>query len=327
MTALESTCQDQWRSLVDDASTKPGPRPALIPLPSLSVLQVEGEDAESFLQSQLSADLRTLTPDNWIRASYCSPKGRVLAVLTLWRKKNAILTALPTEIIGTILQRLSLYKLRSRVELSVQHDLLVAGLAQTCWPQWCSEQNITPPELGQSNTDNPLGIDVLAISEQRALLCAPAKSFSALRASIQPSLAETDWWRACIDDQEAQVFAATQEHFVPQMLNLDLSGAVSFRKGCYPGQEVVARMHYLGKARQRMLKASYQTGDSTIAAQPGQSLRDSNGKRLGEVVLASPQVKQLLVSLRLDLLDGDVLLNTANASIALTLDQKGLEQD
>lgn len=299
--------------------------PALIPLPSLSVLRIEGEDAESFLQSQLSADLRTLTQDNWIRASYCSPKGRVLAVMTLWRKKNAILTALPTEIIGTILQRLSLYKLRSRVELSVQNDLLLAGLSQTAWPQWCSEQNIPAPKPGQSNSESPLGIDVLALSEQRALLCAPAQAFASLEAGIQPCLTETDWWAASIDDQEAQVVAATQEHFVPQMLNLDLTGAVSFRKGCYPGQEVVARMHYLGKARQRMLRASYQAGDAMIAAQPGQTLRDSNGKRLGEVVLAHPQINQLLVSLRIDLLNGDVLLAAQDASLALTLDQKALE--
>lgn len=226
------------------------------PLTHLGLIQVSGDDAASFLHAQLSNDVEHL-PQNQARlAAYCTAKGRMLASLLMWRRGDQIYLQLPREILPAIQKRLQMYVLRSKVKLlDVSDELVAIGLAGA---------NTTT--LGQA--EPPANIwDTVAVGDgvlirmpdtkgvQRyqwvATAAAAREALPALSASA-PLLAPSNWRLADIEAGLPSITKATQEQFVPQMVNFELLGGVNFKKGCYPGQEIVARSQYLGKLKRRM---------------------------------------------------------------------------
>jgi hypothetical protein len=273
-------------------------------VPALAVLKFSGNDAESFLQAQLSADLRRLGPDNWLQACYCNPKGRVLAVMTLWREKSAILTALPHEILDAVRNRLLMYRLRSNVEI----EFCATTQLSAVLGQGKIEQLPEAPDVGHAQHFE--GGSWLRLSQQRLLLV----EHNHPRPTQDGDNAL--WWQACIDDQQAEILTSTQELFVPQMLNLDKT-AVSFKKGCYPGQEVVARLHYLGKAKQRMVLASL---SDQAKAEPGDVIVDDKDAKVGHVVVSCAGHPRALLSLRLDRCQPPLRLEGSGDGLTLDLE-------
>ncbi len=234
----------------------------LCALTHLGVIAAAGDDAESFLHNQLSNDVTGLDESQARLAGFCSPKGRLLATLLIWKSGGQVLMALPRELLAPTMKRLQMFVLRSKVTLKdVSDQLAVIGLTGT---------DITTPAQPwqRSILDSGMLLRVPdAAGLQRALWIGPTDG--ALRRwaewSAQRPAAPASLWRwSEIIAGLPQVVEATREQFVPQMINFELVGGVNFRKGCYPGQEIVARSQYLGKLKRRALLAF--TSDATVMA-------------------------------------------------------------
>ncbi len=201
--------------------------PIHIPLDDLGVVRVHGADTVRFLQGQLSNDVTRLTPEHSLLAGYHNPQGRTIAVLRLiGLSADDVLAVLPRELAPAVAARLSKFVLRSKVKIADES------------PAWRVVGVIGPnaaPAVAAARVDSTRWLTVSPVD------------------SAAPSTGErAEWQRLDIESGQAQVFAATSEEFVAQMLNLDLLEAISFDKGCYTGQEVIARAHYRGKVKRRM---------------------------------------------------------------------------
>jgi folate-binding protein YgfZ len=200
-------------------------------LRSLAVVRVSGPDAGSFLQGQLTNDLALL--DDRTQLGACvTPQGRVIAVVRLRRRDDGIYLLLPAALAAGVIERLRKFVLRSKVRL----DLLEA---------W----SVTGADLG-TQRDTPAhpaepGSVVFQYPDGRIAVARPAA------AGAPDADAEEAWQRADIAAGLPQIVVETSGHFVPQMLNLDLLDAISFSKGCYTGQEIVARTQHLGRIKRR----------------------------------------------------------------------------
>lgn len=197
----------------------------LLQLDHLAALEFAGADASAFLHGQLSSDVLGLAVGDSHLTSYSTPKGRVVAILRLIRKPDRLIGVLPADLAVPVLERLRKYVLRAKVTLRVATELVAFG-----------------------TTSAP----------DRLIVGAPSAPRTA--ADSEPRIAA--WKRANIAAGIAQVYAATSELFVAQMLNLDLVNAISFRKGCYTGQEIIARTQNLGRIKRRMLRLEVRTDDA-----------------------------------------------------------------
>ncbi|MCL5059580.1 MAG: folate-binding protein [Candidatus Thermoplasmatota archaeon] len=257
-------------------------------LSQLGVIAFRGEDAASFLQGQLTNDVRSLHADGAQWNGYCSPKGRLLGNFLVWRQGGDYCLQLSGDILPGVLKRLSMFILRAKVQGRDASDetvrLVVAGrqaLAAVSAAMGAAPEAAMRSVAADSGQVVRVGDDkfVLSIPPERA-----AAVWQALRQSATPVGAPVwDWLR--LNAGIPMIVAATQELFVPQMVNLEAIGGVSFQKGCYPGQEIVARSQYLGKLKRRMFLAHVDA-----EAVPGDSLysADLDGQASGTVVNAAP---------------------------------------
>jgi folate-binding protein YgfZ len=257
-------------------------------LSQLGVIAVRGEDTAAFLQGQLTNDVRALHADRAQWNGYCSPKGRLLGNFLMWRQNEDYCLQLSGDIAASVQKRLSMFILRAKVRARDASDesvrLVVAGkqaaaavtAAMGAVPDAAMHARATPAGHVIRLGDDKF---VLSIVPERA-----AAAWQALREHATPVGAPVwDWLR--LNAGIPMIVAATQEQFVPQMVNLEVIGGVSFQKGCYPGQEIVARSQYLGKLKRRMFLAHVDA-----EAAPGDSLysADLGGQASGTVVNAAP---------------------------------------
>ncbi|MGK2942593.1 MAG: CAF17-like 4Fe-4S cluster assembly/insertion protein YgfZ [Immundisolibacter sp.] len=259
-------------------------RAVLMPLDHLAVLQAGGADATDFLHGQLSNDLVGLAPDHSLLAGYCNAKGRLYGALRLWRAGDDCLAWLAADTAEAVLKRLSMFVMRSKVTLTLRDDLALLGLAGVGANDCLIRVGLPAPEdentLGQHG---PVTVLRLPGPTPRFALCLPQGQAQAIWDAlvIDATPATGAMWRLLdIDAGLPTVYAPTLEAFVPQMVNLERVGGVSFRKGCYPGQEIVARMHYLGKPSRRMFRL--QAAGS--APPPGTPVLDQDEREVGTVV-------------------------------------------
>ena len=257
-------------------------------LSQLGVIAFRGDDAATFLQGQLTNDVRSLHADSAQWNGYCSPKGRLLGNFLMWRQAEDFCLQLAGDIHPSVQKRLTMFIMRAKVQARDASDesvrLVVAGkhaaaavsAAMGSIPD--AAMRTVTVEAGQVIR---VGDDkfVLSITPEHA-----AAVWQTLHASATPVGAPVwDWLR--LNAGIPMIVAATQEQFVPQMVNLEAIGGVSFQKGCYPGQEIVARSQYLGRMKRRMFLAHVDA-----AAAPGDSLysADFPGQATGTVVNAAP---------------------------------------
>mgnify|MGYP002629182822 CR=1 FL=1 len=223
------------------------------------LLRFDGLDTQSFLQGQLTNNITALSATRSQYAGYCTPKGRLLASLLLWQHADAYHMLLPLELCEPIRKRLAMYILRSKVkaaDISCEHVLF--GIAGADSAAVVTAITGSAPVSIHDVTHNA-GVTVLMLPVQRYLVVATLDEAARVEATLLAAASaspETLWLTLDIEAGIPSVVAATQEQFVPQAVNFDLIGALSFDKGCYPGQEIVARAHYLGKVKQRMVRAS-----------------------------------------------------------------------
>jgi hypothetical protein len=227
------------------------------------LLQVAGEDARAFLHAQLTNDVENLPSGQARYAGWCSAKGRLLATFLVMPHAGGFLLQLSRDLAPTVAKRLSMFVLRSKVKISD---------ASGQWTQYGVWGPGGKP-LAISANDGAISI---GIDESRHLLLAPDGRFA-------PNASADDWMLAEVRAGRALIAQTTQDQFVPQMVNLELAGGVDFKKGCYPGQEIVARAQYRGAVKRRMYRLK------GAALQPGQVLYsdDTPGQASGTVVNAA----------------------------------------
>ncbi len=245
------------------------------------LIAVQGPDADPFLQGQLTCDVREVTPDRSRIGAYCTPKGRALACLRLLRREDALCLELPRALVEPTLTRLRRYVLRAKVRLEDASDrwarIGVAGPnAQVLLTKLLGAVPETADGLVQAPADSrDITVIRLPGSTPRFELHGPLMAMQALWIRLEAEVTFTgpEPWRLLeILAGTPAVYPETVEAFVPQMLNLQLLDGISFQKGCYTGQEIVARTHYLGKLKRRMVLARV---DSPTPPRPGEPLFSS----------------------------------------------------
>jgi folate-binding protein YgfZ len=220
---------------------------------------VAGDDAATFLHSQLTNAVEDLTASTARLAGYCSPKGRLIASFLMWRDADGIVLQLSADIQPPIQKRLTMFVLRAKAklsDLSATHGILgIAGAGAEAALQQAGLPAPQAPLATASNDDVTVIRLADADGEPRWQIVAPAARIEALQQSLGATLAVASpafWDWLDVASGIPRIAAATQEQFVPQMINFELIGGVNFRKGCYPGQEVVARSQYRGTLKRRM---------------------------------------------------------------------------
>ncbi|MEN6586692.1 MAG: folate-binding protein [Sulfuricella sp.] len=262
----------------------------LTDLSHFSVIQFSGEDSEAFLQGQLSCDVRQALQNHAQFGSYCTPKGRMLATFLLRRDTDGFQMQLPASLREAIQKRLSMYVLRSKVKVSDASAATVRlGIAGPGAAAALAELGAVAPEgvyaVAQVGPANVIRLP----GERFELVLSPEDApgvWQALSKHCTPA-GSGRWEWLDIQAGIPTVTVGTQEQFVPQMVNLELIGGVSFTKGCYPGQEIVARSQYLGKVKRRMYRVHLQSDDAPQAGDPlfGQGPAEQSG---GMIVNAQP---------------------------------------
>jgi folate-binding protein YgfZ len=218
-------------------------------LPQLGLLRIKGADARTFLQGQLSNDLDQLTGEHTLLATCNSAQGRVQALLTLINRGDEILAVLPRSMIERASTRLRKYVMRSKVtveDATSAYSLLSSSAAD---PQ----SGITTVGATAGTHLQREGTSFIRWRDaaERWLVIAPAESSTQIESLADGSHA---WHIANVRAGLPQVYPETHETFIAQMLNLDVLDAISFTKGCYTGQEIIARTHYLGAIKRRMFR-------------------------------------------------------------------------
>lgn len=259
------------------------------------VIKAVGEDSVSFLHAQLTNDVQKAGADHARWAAYCTAQGRMSASFVVSKRgPDEVWMACPAEVLPATLKRLSMFVLRAKTRLSdASAELAAVGLAGSNARVWLAAQgDAMLPVLADSGADwaqaplfggavirLPAGQDLA-----RWLWLGPVSEREALLAALPP-LTLPVWQWLEVRSGVAPVVAATVNLFVPQMLNYELVGGVDFKKGCYPGQEIVARSHYLGKLKRRAFLV-----DADVALAAGQEIFWSEDPQqpAGIVALAAP---------------------------------------
>ena len=289
-------------------------------LSHLGLLQLDGADAVSFLQGQVTNDVKLLHGQTAHYSGYCSPKGRMLALFLAFAHQGHIHLQLPKELVAPIAKRLKMYVLRSKVEIQdVSDSIIKFGLS--------GAKAIAL--LGEAFSSIPQQDFELVTHENGALIRLPGAQprfeiFTDIAnapdiwnklAPIAKTVDAAYWELLDIQAGIPEVYAKTQEEFVPQMLNLDLLNGINFKKGCYTGQEIVARTHYLGTVKRRTQVVHI---DSDTAPNAGDDVLNSNNEIVGKVVRVAAALNSgydLLAEIRLESVEAGAL--TVNGNILL----------
>ncbi|HSO79079.1 MAG TPA: folate-binding protein YgfZ [Chromatiaceae bacterium] len=264
------TMNEQWREFLRTRSARiddlgqarfpeapPDAPLALCDLSHLGLIAVTGEDATHFLQGQFTNDIRLVTTTHSQLSSHCTPKGRILANFRVLRRDETLYLQLPRPQLDLLLKRLRMYVLRAKVVLTdVSDDFVTLGLSGDQTPDCLAALF---PALPEQDNDlirhGEVTLIRLAGPTPRFQMLGPVTAMTPLWDTLAATATPVDaayWTRFDIRAGIPTIHPETREAFVPQMVNLQLIDGVSFTKGCYTGQEIVARMQYLGKLKRRL---------------------------------------------------------------------------
>lgn len=300
-----------------EAQTRISTSGVICALDHLGCIRASGADAQSFLQGQLSNDIALLGNEHVQLSAYCNPKGRMLAQFLIVPDHQDFLLLLPRAILESTLKRLRMFVMRSQVSLTdVSEEIVCLGLAGTSIAaQLQTQLNLPQSDYSLIQSDTVLACKLPA-PQTRYLLVTDTNNASTLWQQWSTVLYPTDqqlWHWLDIQAGLPSIWPQTIEEFVPQMVNLELINGVNFKKGCYPGQEIVARMHYLGKPKRRMYHLTLSTDDCPA---PGTDVyvAGGDGQSAGKIVLAAPgqQAVECLAVLQNDKTSADLRLGAVD---------------
>ncbi|HEY9277512.1 MAG TPA: folate-binding protein [Methylotenera sp.] len=304
----------QWHDFLQTSAEK-NPVSAISPalinetvicdLSHLGLLQLGGADALSFLQGQVTNDVKQLNGQIAHYSGYCNPKGRLLALFLAFAHKDHIHLQLPTELIAPIAKRLKMYVMRSKVEVQdVSESIIKIGVNGPKAIELLSPLFSQTPQNDYKLVSLENGALIkLPGTQPRFEIFTDIANAPAIWNSLaqHTKIADAAYWELLeIQAGIPEVYVKTQEEFVPQMLNLDLLNGINFKKGCYTGQEIVARTHYLGTVKRRT-QLAHINGEKQPNA--GDDVLNSNGDIIGKVVRCAPSFNggyDLLVEVRLE---------------------------
>jgi folate-binding protein YgfZ len=268
--------------------------PAYCCLFGYGFLRVSGDDAATFLQGQTTCDVNALSPGHSGVGALCTPKGRVIANFRLLRSEQGFYLLLAADLTETVRKRLQIYLLRSKVlleDLTPRHGMIgvmgdgLESVLETYCIKIPSDPGTwleTPDYLAlKLNDDSGRTLITAEMDMGRRLWSYLAEKLSL----VNPSL-----WR--LKDIEAgypEIVAATSNEFLPQMLNLDMLGGISFQKGCYTGQEIVTRTYYLGQVKRRMFRLRCDGEAKPVTGAVIYDISEAEPKNVGQVVMAAPE--------------------------------------
>lgn len=253
------------------------------PLTNLRVFVARGADAVGFLQGQLTNDVAELPTAEARFAGYCTAKGRLLATAVVWREaeSDGVLGLVRSALLDGFVKRLGMFVLRAKVVWD-KPEALVAGITAdpTELAALSAAAGVSLPTSAWARVEAPSGTWIAAphdATELRWWWVATPEQARAADAALAPLMSlddEAAWRAADLTEGLPWIDAATVEAFIPQTVNLDLIGGVNFTKGCYSGQEVVARTHYLGRVKRRMALGHIELDSSAGLA--GQDIFDAD---------------------------------------------------
>jgi folate-binding protein YgfZ len=236
-----------------------------------ALVSITGDDAAAFLHAQFTNDVQALPVGGAQWNGWCTAKGRLLATFLLLRGADGYLLMLPAEIAPAVIKRLGMFVLRSKVKIAdvSEQQVRMAFAGKSAGVLVASQWGHTPDPMRSVEKD---AATVVALDAERFVILAPADAapalWEALARHARPAGADA-WQSSLIHAGIPTVTTATQEEFVPQMANFELIGGLSFKKGCYPGQEIVARTQYRGILKKRMVRAHVDGDERPV---PGQSV-------------------------------------------------------
>lgn len=282
-----------------------------------SLFKVTGEDATSFLQGQLSNDITHVSKTQSQMSSYCSPKGRALALFRIFSFDTGFYLSLPSEIAEKTISRLKMFVMRSDVTIEdVSENTFHFGIAGNNASDALSKAlNIAemPADNDSAIVTSNFSLQKLAGSTERFEIFGfyenAAEIWGKLRANCVP-MGNSAWDLQRINAAIPEILTETSDAFVPQMLNLQLLNTINFQKGCYPGQEIVARTKYLGKLKKRLYLAEITTENEVFVGADLYETGD-NQQSVGKLVLiapSSPNNYRFLAVLRISATDNQPIL-------------------
>ena len=253
-----------------------------------ALLKISGSDSELFLQNQLSNDIAKLDNSTAQLNAYCQHQGKIIALFWVMRSEDSLLLSFPIDLLEKIQSRLQMFVIMSDVVIQdVTEDFCQIGL-------------VNETHEGAYFIKDQLSVLLVKYDDE----------------TVNNSESISLWNKACIDSRLPEIFSITSEKLVPQMLNLDINEfGVNFSKGCYPGQEVVARLHYLGRAKRRLYSFS---SDSKVRV--GDSLLSANSKssKVSGIVINTVKYNSqyyCLATLEVDYKDQKVTIDNEQGSV------------
>lgn len=244
-------------------------------LSHFAILKISGKDASVFLNAQFTCDLAELDHRDWLFTAWCLPNGRAITTFILFRQGHEYYMMLPAMLRDKVMQRLSMYVLRSDVRITdCSDDITLLGLAG---------------ENAASLIDNlhingPATLLKLQGYKPRYIICCPNDIVGDVMQPVSANCEEADrsgWSILDIEAGLAWIINATSEMYLPQMLNLDHIAGLSYKKGCYPGQEVISRLHFRGKLKKRLFLGH---ADASITPGPGDRIETGEHNNAGDVI-------------------------------------------
>jgi len=278
----------------------------MTPIFNQSVVDVSGPDAEAFLDSQLTSDVKNIKIKSLTRSGYCNPKGRLIATPYVIRNADSFNLLLPNDLVDEFISRISRFILRAKVSINENDALAIVGVIAQAGAE------ISIRELDE--LDN----EILEINSRQGFILCPFNSLESFwvktTQNYLPSQFE-HWEVENIRNGIVNIGDATKEQFLPQMINLEKHKGVSFTKGCYPGQEIVARTKYLGSVKRKLC---YFRSDSSIGQ--GAPILTSEGTPCGTVCHTSRKSKESdnqegLAVIHINNIDDDKLTTSDSISI------------
>lgn len=260
----------------------------LVPLTHLGLIEATGDDAKAFLHSQFTSDINHLGTDQVQHSAWCTAKGRMQASFLAWREGDIFRLAIASDLEAASLKRLQMFVLRSKVKLaSLTENYSLLGLAGPQAAAALGDAGLPCPAAAMTSAIGA-GASVLGLDANRYLVALPQAAVAEFwrKLALKARPAGLPAWR-WLDVQAGfpLVSAATKEEFVPQMADFEKLGGVSFHKGCYPGQEIVARTQYLGKVKRHLFRVR---SDQMLEAGTDLHSPDNPDQACGMIVSGAP---------------------------------------
>jgi folate-binding protein YgfZ len=284
--------------------------------PETICLKISGDDAGKFLQGQFSNDINLLEKDISQYSSYSTNQGKVIAILRILKDKNSYLILINKEISDYFIQKLSMYILMSKVTIEMTNEYHIIGICGQMSKELLSSYN-AKNSSGIKEDDNYqiLNNNSEYFSSSTLIYKDEAKEIDEIKKLLTKGQLAfnvnklSDYYNRIL-----RVTMETKEQYIPQVLNLEKLNGINYKKGCYTGQEIVARTHYLGKIKKQIFLINHNSKLINIS----NKIHDENNEILGEVISGNQTIQEEIICLaviRLDAIEKDLYINNTKVNI------------